>query len=255
MVRANHPNYLEIFTAKPGDEFYNWHPSEDPNAKEWDRIFGNRQGIQPRLFYNPCDVRDTILVPGHERMNMAGWDDVQYTCPRIKGVPKFITLLKGELTAARPEISVLGMTSPNRLEIAAPLRSLPNFEIIIPRRGVFEVQRTIKMKKFNDPEYDIGKLVPVEKGYFRALPKLVQRRYDMWRIKQKEYTKSRAYVQRKKQLEREAEAMVEEQEEGDQEHITQTEFIAYLRNKGYSGSQNEIQSLVSQLQGRRRRRY
>jgi hypothetical protein len=121
------------------------------------------------------------------------WDDVAYTCPRTKGVPRFLVKLRGELTAARPEIAMLAMTASNRNDIAAPLRSFASFEAIIPQRGSFEIHQTYHYKNFKNPEQDWGTLHYIEEGRFPPLPEDVQTRYDEWRIVQKRYVRSPQY--------------------------------------------------------------
>lgn len=206
MVRANHDHYKEILLGE-GD-WVGWQPSGDADAPEWNMVF-------ERLAYNPIDVRDNFLNTRKKRANMCGWDDVQVTAPRVKGVPKFLTLLKGEITAARPEIATLGMSTPNRNGIAAPLREMPDFEVIIPSRAKYEVQHTVMHKIFDDPERDAGFLRPVETGHFDDLPPLVKARYVEWRTLQKEYLKTRDYQLRMRKLNREADAFVEELAKGE----------------------------------------
>ena len=64
------------------------------------------------------------------------------------------------------------------------------FEVIIPRRGVFEVQRTIRSKNFKAPEADFSRLVPVETGSFTDLPKSVKERYNALRKASNKYVHS-----------------------------------------------------------------
>ena len=137
-----------------------------------------------------------------------------YTAPRIKSVPKYITLLKGELSEARPELAIFCMTAPNRNEVALPLRSFPKFEVIVPERGRFEVQRTVRTKRFKDPENDMARLQPVEEGTFDRLPRHIEEKYEAWRVQQKNYIRTPEYKRRFRELIRESEAVVTKDEEG-----------------------------------------
>lgn len=193
----NSPNFINIVTSEEASE---WTPSEE----EWNLVFEN-------MVYNPVDLWK-MMQPGSKRKKFVGWDGVAYTAPRIKGVPRFLVKLRGELTESRPEIAVLGMTASNRNDIAAPLRSLPSFEIIIPRRGIFEVQRTLHFKKFKDPEQDLGKLDYIEHGSFPRLPEHIEVRYEKWRVDQKLRVKSAEYRKELKDLIRAAETGMSEAE-------------------------------------------
>jgi len=135
-----------------------------------------------------------MMEPGKPRINWAIWDDVAYTAPRKTGIHPLIVELRGELTAARPEMGVLCMTAANRNDIAAPLRNLPKFEIIVPMRGYFEVQAAVSFKNFYDPEKDLSNLQYLEEGPFVPLPGHIQARYDKWRVDQKQYVRSKQYI-------------------------------------------------------------
>lgn len=192
--KLNSRDYMKLL-GRSKEERLEWNPTKE----DWDTVFR-------LMVYNPCDLRD-MLEPGSERKNYIMWDGVPYTCPRTKGVPRFLVKIRGELTESRPEVAIVGFTCPNRNDISAPLRSLPSFELIVSRRGIFEVQRTKKFKVFNRPEEDAGQLEYVDDGTFPQLPREVEERYERWRIEQKKYVKTSEYQKRLRDLIREADAV------------------------------------------------
>lgn len=199
-VRMHQPDFEDAIFGVNGYE--NWKPSEDANDQMWKNVFED-------MVYNPCDMRDKFFNPKGKRINFGIYDDTQVCCTRTRGVPRFITMLVGEATAARPAIANVCFTSPSILAISAPLRNIIEYEIIIPRRGLYEIQRTIRSKVFDNPEADQGRLVPVEIGTFSDLPKDVKDEYNKWRVKQKIYLKSSDYSKRFHKIQKEAEGMME----------------------------------------------
>ena len=158
------------------------------NDKDWDKVFEN-------LAYYPSEILD-LLEPGKPRKNVIVWDDVQMTAPASNTVPKEIRQIAAYTTTSRPEVSCLVMTAPNINSIAAPLRRIVLYEIIVPKRGVFEVQHYVFRKDFkHNPFRDIPRAVYVEEGTFPPLPQDMYERYEAW----KEGEKKRLYgvLQRK----------------------------------------------------------
>ena len=80
------------------------------------------------------------------------------------------------------------MSAPNILSIAAPLRRLVAFELIVWERGKYEVQRITHHKNFRNPSADLMQLAFVEGNQeysFYPLPDDIQKRYDAWRAEGK----------------------------------------------------------------------
>lgn len=119
------------------------------------------------------------------RVNNGLYDDVQMTAPATKNVDRKIYDVVFYISTARPEMASLTLTCPNLLMIAAPFRNIVNVEIIVPERGVFEVQRIMNYKNFKKPREDLSKLRYLEEGGFRELPKEIQNWYDQWREDEK----------------------------------------------------------------------
>jgi len=228
--KLNSADYENLIT-KDKKEIGEW----TPTRSDWDTVFDN-------MAYNPVQVWEA-MQPGKPRIRFLGWDGVAFTCPRVKGVPRFLVKLKGELSEARPEISILGMTAPNRMDIAAPLRSFPSFEVIISRRGWFEVQRTIHKKVYDNPEIDAGKLEYVESGDFPQLPVEVEARYERWRASEKQLTKTSEYRHRLNELVRQAEEMYDAVKPQKKITISMDDFSRLYRETGLKGDDHKIREL------------
>ena len=119
------------------------------------------------------------------RVNNALYDDAQMTAPATKNVDRKIYELAYYITGSRPEVATITFSCPNLLTIAAPLRNIVNVEVIVPERGIFEVQRIKNFKNFKKPRDDLSKLDYLEEGTFPELPPEMQRWYDDWRVEEK----------------------------------------------------------------------
>jgi hypothetical protein len=139
----------------------------------WDEVFAN-------MVYNPIAALK-LVRPGTPRRPFGLWDDVQLTAPAERQVPPPILRFASYVTTTRKQIGVFFMTAPNMREIAAPLRRLITFELIVPERGKYEVQQIKCYKNFRNPLMDTTKLEYVEEGGFPKLPKVIEEKYDAWR--------------------------------------------------------------------------
>ncbi len=151
------------------------------NGKNWDKTFATSA-------YNPYDfilMMDPKLRKEEGRLNCASFDDLQASCPAEAGVPKAIRRMASYLSTSRPEVACIVSTADNMNGIAAPLRKLMMFEIIVAHRGEYEVQKISYHKNYRKPLQDLGKLDYLEEGKFPALPEEQQRRYELWRAKEK----------------------------------------------------------------------
>lgn len=158
------------------------------HGKDWDKTFAD-------LTYYPSEMVD-ILVPnkdGLEKRPAVVADDLQLTCPADVSVPRVVRRLAGYLSTNRPEVSVLIMTAPNISSIAAPLRRLVAFELIVWERGHYEVQQIVYHKNFRNPLQDLMNLQFVEgksgdgedATTFDPLPTEILQRYNTWRAEKK----------------------------------------------------------------------
>lgn len=141
------------------------------------------------MAYDPYSM-GVILEPGTERMSCAVWDDVQATAPASQSVPLAIRSLANFISTERPECACIILTCPNLNFIAAPLRKLVNFEIIVSERGLYEVHKYSYFKDFKRPmqdrmHFDYVEEVPRDQP-FPALPDFEQQWYDKWRTERKQ---------------------------------------------------------------------
>jgi hypothetical protein len=141
------------------------------------------------MAYDPC-VMGENLKPGRERTPCVIWDDVQATAPASQSVPIAIRSLANFISTERPECACIILTTPNLNFIAAPLRKLVNFEIIISERGLYEVHKYSYFKDFKRPlqdrmHFDYIEELPRDQP-FPPLPAFEQEWYDKWRTERKQ---------------------------------------------------------------------
>lgn len=105
------------------------------------------------------------------------WDDVQYDCPAYHTVPPELRRKIEWLTRSRQKVSNIILTAPSIGEIAKILRIMINVEIIVPRRGVYEIQFLTKRRNFYDPTEDVQRMWYEGTGFFDPLPKEVDDYY------------------------------------------------------------------------------
>lgn len=160
-------------------------PSEASEPNEvWDEVFAD-------TYYYPSKLI-ARLAPNVARlppMPAFIYDDVQMTAPADQNVPGVIRRFASYLSTNRPEAKVGVLTAPNMNSIAAPLRRMVAYELIVWERGHYEVQQIVYHKNFHNPIQDKIELAYVEgtedTTVFDPLPEFVQKKYDDWRAKQK----------------------------------------------------------------------
>lgn len=146
------------------------------------------QGAFDTSAYNTYDffsLFDPVKRQKAGRINFAGFDDLQASCPAEAGVPRAIRRMASYLTTNRPEVACIGATADNINNISAPLRRLVCFEVIVAQRGEYEIQKISYHKNYKKPLQDIGKLDYIEEGTFPKLPPNVERKYVEWRVQNK----------------------------------------------------------------------
>jgi hypothetical protein len=171
------------------------------NDQDWDKVFRVTA-------YNPVNYL-RMLIPNAKaetRKRSVQWDDVQLTAPAEKSVPRAVVSLASYITCTRPECALHLWSAPNINSISAPLRRLVTHELIVYKRGFFEVQKVTYKKNIYDPRQDQCRITYIEQGTFPALPDEIQIRYNEWRAAEKKKLFGR--------MERNIEAMVRLDEEG-----------------------------------------
>jgi len=151
---------------------------------DWEQVFEH-------LYYYPDKLLEGIegAAEAKTRLPSPIWDDAQFTCPAEQSVPSAVRRMAGRLSTARAETPCVIMTAPNILSIAAPLRKLVSFEVIVWERAHFEIQQITYYKNFANPLADNMKLDFIEgdpeQTVFPDLPSDVKARYNIWRAAQK----------------------------------------------------------------------
>lgn len=112
------------------------------------------------------------------------WDDVQDSAPALQHVPEHIVVKIGYLTRVRQRVANLILTAPSISEIAKPLRRCITWEIIVPQRGVYEVQFLLKRRDFYKPTEDKLRMWYETTGYFDPLPEQIDKLYKQLRNEQ-----------------------------------------------------------------------
>jgi hypothetical protein len=144
--------------------------------------------VQDIMVYNPYALAE-MLKPSTERKPVVIWDDPQATAPASQSVPTALRQLANFISTERPEVALIILTTPNLNYIAAPLRKLVNFEIIISERGLYEVHKISYYKDFKRPLQDkmhFDYVDEVKKDEpFPRLPEYMQQWYNQWRIEKK----------------------------------------------------------------------
>lgn len=110
------------------------------------------------------------------------WDDVQQSAPAYQHIPPSLKEKLEKLTVLRPKLKNLIMTAPSISDIARTLRKNITAEIIIPKRGMYEVQFIEKMRDFKNPVDDASRLKYDTTGFFEKLPDTIDALYQQLRI-------------------------------------------------------------------------
>jgi len=109
-------------------------------------------------------------------------DDMQMCFGKDKSHDNYIRSLKNRATTSRTQTAVVIGTAPDIGGLAMAWREFFNFEIKVPQRGHYEVQRLKKWTLFWKPYETQARLVYEGESHdFPAFPKDVQERYDAWR--------------------------------------------------------------------------
>ncbi len=109
------------------------------------------------------------------------WDDVQDSAPALQHVPPDVVEKIGYLTRVRQRVANMIITAPSIGEIAKPLRRCITWEIIVPQRGMYEVQFLLKKRDFYRPTEDKTRLWYEATGSFDPLPESIDALYKQLR--------------------------------------------------------------------------
>ena len=112
------------------------------------------------------------------------WDDVQRDCPAWQHIPRDKREKIEYLTMTRQRVANIILTAPSMGDIARPLRRNVTWEIIVPRRGIYEVQFVAKRRAFYNPADDYSRLWYEATGTFDPLPEEIDKLYKILRDSQ-----------------------------------------------------------------------
>lgn len=139
--------------------------------------------VKNYLKFSIDEVCETIRTSKLEVIPALIWDDVQQTAPEEQNIPRELRRKIKYLTRVRQRLANLILTAPSISDIAKPLRKNVTWEIIIPQRGVYEVQRYVKKRNFYNPVEDVSRLWYDMSGTFEPLPPEVEELYNTIRDK------------------------------------------------------------------------
>lgn len=128
-----------------------------------------------------------VLFTAESPLPAVVWDDVQKSAPAYQHIPKSLREKIEALTMARQLVKNLIMTAPSVGSVAKPLKREVSVEIIIPRRGTYEIQFFVRKRDFDNPTFDNATLVYECTGEFAPLPPAIQdlyykKRLESWSV-------------------------------------------------------------------------
>jgi hypothetical protein len=163
--------------------------SYEGKMRVWDIVFDN-------LFLIPYKLDRYVFRLGgkkppitiYNRIPLVVWDDMQETVGTDQQFNPYLRKLAYRLTKARNWLHVLIGTMPMLDCLLSRYKNLFYMEVIIPRRGVFEFQRTVYVRRFD--EWDrVRRIAWYESETqveFPPLPIEIEHRYEKWLEKEHE---------------------------------------------------------------------
>lgn len=109
------------------------------------------------------------------------YDDFNVTLGKSKSNSPRIRDLADDMKNKRTHLAVFFASASHIDDIAAPFRGFFKFELIIPVRGIFEIQLNKQYKNYWDPEKDSKKMRYKGTTTFESFPGHFQSWYDTWR--------------------------------------------------------------------------
>jgi hypothetical protein len=196
----------------------------DEQIEIYDKIINNY------LYWRIKDLLYGIKT-SPKRLPAVVWDDVQLDCPAWQHVPRDKRELIEELSIARPLVANIVMTAPSMSDIAKPLRRQVCWEIIIPQRGVYEVQFIAKKRDFYNPTEDLQRLWYDATGSFPPLPPEVMEKYNKRREQvARQIKEEQEKLREKEESPKEERESADEEEEEFQEIISNPSTVKKIKN-------------------------
>jgi predicted CopG family antitoxin len=144
---------------------------------EEEKIRLMKEVVEKYTFWKLSDLLLAIKT-APKRLPAVLWDDAQLDCPAWTNIPQDMREKIEELSVVRPLVANIVITAPSISDLAKPLRRQINWEVIIPRRGTYEVHFIGKRRNFYQPTEDMSRLWYDATGSFDPLPGEVMQLYD-----------------------------------------------------------------------------
>jgi len=109
------------------------------------------------------------------------WDDMQMTVGKHQAHNLDVREFAYYLTTTRPYFAIMIGTAPHRGMLQKDFREFFHFEIIVPQRGIYEVQQLKHWIDFKNPTQIKDRLKYKGESPFPSLPPDIQVWYDNWR--------------------------------------------------------------------------
>lgn len=126
--------------------------------------------------------------------NAVLYDDMQATLGKDKQYDPEVRELAYYMTTIRPYLKVFIATAPHRGMLQKDFREFFHFEIIVPFRGTYEVQKLKHWIDYKNPTRMKDRLQYKGEGPFLSLPSEMQKWYDGWRHKKNKEIRSRLSI-------------------------------------------------------------
>jgi len=142
---------------------------------------GNWNRTKANTLYAYWQIKQVLDRP--QPTNAVLIDDMPLTLGKHQQHNKEIQELAYYLTTVRPYVHVWFATASDRDKIQKDFREMFHFEIIVVRRGRYEIQQLKKWLNFRRPQKVRETLRYDCDGYFPSLSPDIQTWYDKWRHK------------------------------------------------------------------------
>lgn len=143
----------------------------------WDKVLEH-------MTYDKEELVDFASRVG-ERIPAVIWDDAQVTAPALRFPSQIDYMIANFLTTSRTSVANIIMTMPELGQLSKPFRRLVNYEVIVPRQGVYEVQFIQTRKIFKRPYEDMKRMIFLTEGTYEPVPDSIYKRYLKWREKER----------------------------------------------------------------------
>lgn len=143
--------------------------------------FKSEELVKENMGYTWSHLKEMIVRGFEKRVLCYVQDDFQLIAGKELSRDNNVKWMKAQMTTKRPYCAVFICTTPELGELAKCMRDLMDFEIKIPQRGSYEVQRIKTKTDYRDPLNPYKKLDYFGDADFDKLSPELQKWYDDWR--------------------------------------------------------------------------